>query len=138
MRYSVESRVPFLEPRFVELVFSLPREFIIGPDGTSKWVFRQAMRGLVPDAILDRKDKIGFTTPEATWLMRERSWVLDTVELSAALPWYEPSALRRTVERALAGREPDGHLLWRLVNLGVWMEALRRGSLAGEIGGACR
>ena len=37
--------------------------FVVG-DGTSKSVFRQAMRGIVPDAILDRRDKIGFATPE--------------------------------------------------------------------------
>ena len=68
MAHSIESRVPFLIPGLADFLLRLPEEYLIGPDGTSKRIFRDAMRGFVPDAILDRKDKIGFATPEQRWL----------------------------------------------------------------------
>jgi asparagine synthase (glutamine-hydrolysing) len=75
MAFSIESRVPFLSPELVNFVLSLPEPYIIAPDGTSKAVFRRAMRGIVPDPILDRQDKIGFATPEHTWLSAASSWI---------------------------------------------------------------
>jgi asparagine synthase (glutamine-hydrolysing) len=74
MHFSIESRVPFLSNRFGDLVLSMPPHFIIGPNGQSKYVFREAMRGLVPDRILDRMDKIGFENEEAVWLQTARPW----------------------------------------------------------------
>jgi asparagine synthase (glutamine-hydrolysing) len=64
MAFSIESRVPFLTPALVNFIFSLPEEYLITPDGTTKAVFRKAMRGIVPNAILDRKDKIGLLLPK--------------------------------------------------------------------------
>ena len=74
MAHSIESRVPFLIPSLAEFLLRLPEEYLIGPDGTSKRIFRDATRGFVPDAILDRKDKIGFATPEQRWLTALRPW----------------------------------------------------------------
>lgn len=64
MASGVESRVPFLTPKLVAFANRLPEDFLIAPDGTSKSLFRAAMRGIVPDEILDRRDKVGFATPE--------------------------------------------------------------------------
>ena len=60
MAYSIESRVPFLTPELVNFMFSLPEEYSVSANGTTKKLFREAMRGLVPNPILDRKDKIWF------------------------------------------------------------------------------
>jgi len=59
MRWSIESRVPFLDYRLVEAAASLPSRCKIH-GGTTKYVLREALRGLVSDRILDRTDKIGF------------------------------------------------------------------------------
>lgn len=67
MTWSRESRVPFLTPPMVDLVFRLPTDLLVAEDGTTKAIFRTAMRGLVPDPILDRRDKVGFQTPDR-WL----------------------------------------------------------------------
>jgi asparagine synthase (glutamine-hydrolysing) len=75
MSYSIESRVPFLTPELARFVFSLPEDYLMPSDGTSKAVFRNAMRGIVPDAVLDRRDKLGFPTPERDWLMSLGPWV---------------------------------------------------------------
>jgi asparagine synthase (glutamine-hydrolysing) len=64
MRWSIESRVPFLTTELSEFFLSLPEHYLISNSGQTKHVFREAMRGIVPDEILNRKDKIGFETPE--------------------------------------------------------------------------
>ncbi len=80
MRFSIESRVPFLERDLVALLQSMPSEFLIGPSGQTKYVFREAMRGIVPDAILDRRDKVGFENDEARWLLACRAWASEVVQ----------------------------------------------------------
>ncbi len=75
MAASIESRVPYLTPSFADFLMSLPDSYHIDRSGTTKCVFRHAMRGLVPEAILERRDKIGFSTPERQWLTAMKSWV---------------------------------------------------------------
>jgi len=67
MAFSVESRVPFLEPELVAFALSLPADMKIHK-GITKHVLREALRGLVPDEILLRNDKMGFPAPEKKWL----------------------------------------------------------------------
>ena len=75
MAFSLECRVPFLTPALAAFLLALPESYLVAPDGTRKDVFRRAMRGLVPDEILDRPDKIGAATPEHRWLLDQRAWV---------------------------------------------------------------
>jgi asparagine synthase (glutamine-hydrolysing) len=123
MRFSVESRVPFLERTFVELVFRLPEEHVFGRDGTTKRVFREAMRGIVPDPILDRRDKIGFTTPERRWLAGDRGWTAGVLGRGAAMPWFEAGRLRRRLDHVVSSGAAADHTLWRWLNLTLWVEA---------------
>jgi asparagine synthase (glutamine-hydrolysing) len=124
MAASVESRVPFLTPKLVSFVLRLPEEYLIGPDGTSKNVFRRAMRGLVPDAILDRRDKIGFATPEQHWLTTLRPFVEATLRSprAGAVPALNLPALRAEWGAVLAGRRPFDSRVWRWVNLIRWAD----------------
>lgn len=69
MRWSIESRVPFLTIPLAEAALSLPEDHLLSRSGETKHVFRHAMRGIVPDEILDRRDKIGFQTPQSDWLL---------------------------------------------------------------------
>lgn len=124
MAWSIESRVPFLTPRFVEFVYQLPESYLIDREGTSKNVFRQAMRGLVPDEILDRKDKIGFATPEKKWLTLLRPWVESTLRSDTVrdIPAFNPRELIAEWEAVLAGRKRFDFRIWRWVNLIRWSE----------------
>jgi len=65
--FSIENRVPFLDHRLVEYVNSIPSIYKIH-NGWSKWLLRLAMRDLLPEKILWRKDKKGFPTPVESWL----------------------------------------------------------------------
>lgn len=68
MAFGVEARVPFLDYRFVDYVMTIPAIYKIH-QGWSKWIFRMAMQDVLPEKILWRKDKIGFSTPEKRWLL---------------------------------------------------------------------
>ena len=64
MRWSIESRVPFLNPNIFRLAQSMPHNFLVSENSITKFIFREAMRGIVLNETLDRVDKIGFETPE--------------------------------------------------------------------------
>ena len=70
MAHGVENRVPFLGQRFARTMLSLPDEHLVGSDGRTKLIFREAMRGVVPDEIIDREDKKGFEAENQPILSR--------------------------------------------------------------------
>ena len=121
MAFSVESRVPFLTPKLVEFALALPEEYLVGPDGLSKAVMRKAMEGIVPQAILDRRDKIGFATPERHWTSRLEPQVQDMLQGDAAaeMPVLNPAEAEREWARFKAGGADDAHC-WRWLNLLTW------------------
>jgi asparagine synthase (glutamine-hydrolysing) len=124
MVHSIESRVPFLTRSLVEFVFTLPEHFLIPDDGTNKSVLRAALRGLVPDAILDRRDKVAFATPEHRWLKRIDGWVTGVLasEAARAIPVLRSEALLSEWSAVRAGRRPFGWHIWRWLNLIRWTE----------------
>jgi asparagine synthase (glutamine-hydrolysing) len=123
MHFSIESRVPFLHIDLVEYIYSLPEEFLISPNGTSKYVFREAMRGIVPDAILDRNDKIGFATPEKSWLSNMENWVFEQLKYAEKLPCFDPSALIEEWNNVIHGRVAFDFRCWRWLNLIAWVQS---------------
>jgi asparagine synthase (glutamine-hydrolysing) len=123
MAFSVENRVPFLNRGLVELLFSLPEEHLLAADGTRKAVFRRAMRGIVPDSILDRRDKIGFSVPMVAWFDALRPWLAERVEHMASLPGVHQEDVVRQW-RLIEARAPSGDRwrVWRYVSLSMWAE----------------
>ena len=123
MAFSVENRVPFLSPPLVQLLFSLPEEYILAADGTRKAVFRHAMRGLVPDRILDRRDKIGFSVPTAEWFTALRPWIDSRLSHAVELGGVNRAALERRCREFNSARHTMNPILvWRCVSLSVWAE----------------
>ena len=122
MASSVESRVPFLTPDLVNFLGRLPESYLISPDGTSKAVFRKAVRGIVPDAILDRRDKIGFATPEKLWLGELDSWVRTTLnsEEAQGMPFLKLPEARKEWDSVRNGNKPFDSRIWRWLNLIHW------------------
>ncbi len=66
MAWSIESRVPMLDSRIIDLSLQIPSWYKVSK-GMSKSIFREAMRGIVPDQILDNKIKRGYPTPISIW-----------------------------------------------------------------------
>ena len=123
MAFGVESRVPFLDHRLIEYAFSKPSMFFIR-DGLSKRVLRQATRGLLPEAVRTRRDKIGFNTPEAAWF---RGAAREPIQRLLASPsvalhgYLQPTVVRETCASFMAGAAVDTALIWRWVNLELWL-----------------
>jgi len=124
MAFSIESRVPFLVPALVEYLLALPEEYLLAPDGTSKSIFRAAMRGLVPDPVLDRRDKIGFATPERQWLGQLAPRVRETLAdaTARAIPALDTDAALAEWEAILAGSRAFDWRVWRWINVVRWTE----------------
>jgi len=118
---SIESRVPFLTPALAEFLLALPEHHLLDAAGATKAVFRKAMEGIVPQPILDRKDKIGFATPEPDWLRSLGPWVEQTLRSDAAkrVPVLEHSEIETGWQRNLQDR-PGGTVVWRWLNLIEW------------------
>jgi asparagine synthase (glutamine-hydrolysing) len=124
MAYSIESRVPFLTPALASFAFSLPDEYLLSPQASTKAVLRQALRGLVPDPILDRRDKIGFATPQRAWLRALRPQIERLFASGAvdAVPALDPAAVRAAVRHTLDADAGDVSQLWRWYSLVRWAE----------------
>lgn len=124
MRFSVESRVPFLTNELADLLLGLPEEYLISPAGESKSVFRAAMRGIVPDAILDRRDKIGFATPEQQWLTAIAPQLRATLAQDAPeVPLLNTAPLLAAFDAVVEGRRQFSWQLWRWFNFVRWFTA---------------
>jgi asparagine synthase (glutamine-hydrolysing) len=123
MAVSIENRVPFLSPRLARLAFSLPESQLLSPDGTCKAVLRDAMRGIVPDSVLDRRDKVGFAVPVGSWLLAVRPWVEQKLETARGLPGLRGEVLAGHWDAVVKrGSIPDAFLLWRWIGLAGWVE----------------
>jgi asparagine synthase (glutamine-hydrolysing) len=120
MRWSIESRVPFLTPDLADYALSLPEEYLVSRTGETKRVFRAAMRGIVPDSVLNRRDKIGFATPEEEWFRSiasaVRQWLSDDVEL----PFLDQRRALQEYDRVIAGQQRFSWQVWRWINFTQW------------------
>lgn len=132
MHFSIESRVPFLTLPLAELLLSLPEEYLLSPGGETKHVFRAAMRGIVPDSILDRKDKIGFATPEANWLIGMSATIREWLHESDDIPFLNKDFLLKIFDGIVSGRIKStdklvGWDVWRWINFIRWHQLLNKG-----------
>jgi asparagine synthase (glutamine-hydrolysing) len=122
MAVSLEARVPLLDHHMVEFAMRVPASLKMR-DGTGKWIFREAIRGQVPDSIFHRP-KQGFAVPLVHWLrgpLRHRVGALVAPHSSLAA-WVDLCAVGRVVAEHQSGRRDHSGLLWKLVVLQLWLE----------------
>ncbi|CAN5415849.1 asparagine synthase (glutamine-hydrolyzing) [soil metagenome] len=121
MAFSIESRVPFCTTAIADFAFSLPSSFLVAPDGETKSVLRQAMKGVVPDAIIHRP-KVGFETPERAWLNTLRPWIADITGSASfrSLPFLRHDVVGKAIDDQLANPRAMRPLTWRFLNIGAW------------------
>ena len=121
MARGIESRVPFLDDDLSAYALALPSSLKVRR-GQKKWVLRQALRGTVPDEILDTR-KTGFGVPVSHWLRGPlHRYLRDTLrDTAAAAPdLFDPVALKRCIDEHVSGRHDNGGLLYKLLNFGLW------------------
>jgi asparagine synthase (glutamine-hydrolysing) len=120
MAFSLEARTPFLDYRIVEWALALPSDALIR-DGWTKAPLRDAMEGLLPEAVRQRRDKIGFAVPERRWLREAAPAVRGWLGRDAAV---RPLLRSGVLDGWLAGDDESlacRRGLWRLLSLELWL-----------------
>ena len=124
MAHGVESRLPFMDYRLVEWLFSRNAAIKIR-SGETKWVLREYLRRHGQQKIGNRPDKLGYPTPVEKWLAAGRGAMPKEILLSPGAKihaYCEPSRLKRLIEFHAAGKAGAGNHLYRLVSTELWLQ----------------
>ena len=119
MAFSVESRLPYLDPRILDLAYSL-RSWDRIEEGWSKAVLRRALKTVAPQQLVCKREKLGFAAPEAEFLQA----LVPTMRDALASGDRTGTMLnRQPILRSLKdGHAPPPHF-WRFINFELWMRA---------------
>jgi len=123
MAHSIESRMPFRDHRLVEFSFAMPWDQKIRR-GTRKFVLRNAMKGLLPESVATRQDKMGGATPEAVWLRTHLAEHVSEIINSQSFqqrPFFDARKVRQEFKGYQQGRRNLETTLWRWINLELWL-----------------
>ncbi len=119
MGVSLEGRVPFLDHKFVELALSIPQAMKT-KNNTLKHTLKRAVRGVIPDEIIDRK-KQGFNAPVADWFQGELGAVTrrELLNFCRETDLLDVAGVESLLARAGASHRA-GTQAWYLTNLALW------------------
>jgi asparagine synthase (glutamine-hydrolysing) len=122
MMVSLESRVPLLDHRIVELAGQMP-PMVKFKGGRSKYIFRKIVENIVPEEVFSRKDKMGFPVPLNEWYGQPavREFINDTLlgQRARERGWINPQGL----EKNLSGEPNFSRGIWGMLCLELWMQA---------------
>jgi len=122
MAHSLEARPPLLDHRLAEFAATIPAHYRLR-GGTTKYLFKQAMRGILPDAIIDRQ-KHGFAVPMATWFRGDLAEFARGLLLSQACRErgvFNPAQVERLLTLNARGRDLDLQL-WTMMSFELWCQ----------------
>jgi asparagine synthase (glutamine-hydrolysing) len=123
MFFSLESRVPFLDYRLVEKALATSSDQMIR-NGTTKYLLRESMKGIMPEKIRNRADKIGFATPEDEWL-RQPEWQKFVNDIFSSSEFKErkiidTQKIMRQYKDHLTGKSNNSKEIWKCLHLELW------------------
>jgi asparagine synthase (glutamine-hydrolysing) len=128
MRFSVEARVPFLDHRLVERTISTSEDLMI-KKGMTKSIMRESLRGIVPETIRLRKDKVGFGTPRDQWFRNPgfNELIEDAISPGS---YISRNYINSAVARKLYGKYTDRKIdiskeIWKWINLELWLRRVK-------------
>lgn len=123
MAFSREVRLPFLDHRLVEFCFGLPPDLLLSR-AVTKLPLRRSMRGIVPDEVLDRKDKLAYAPPQRSWMRGPlRPWLDGLLQGAERRHDVFKAASVAKLREQLGDRGRDG-LAWRVASTEAWFQAL--------------
>lgn len=123
MAHGIEVRVPFLDAELANYVIGLPASLKVRTF-QKKWILRKALRGIVPDKVLDAP-KTGFGVPYEHWLREPLAPFMKSVLLDRKTrnqEVFDETELERAIAEHVSGKRNNGFLLWKALNLALWME----------------
>jgi asparagine synthase (glutamine-hydrolysing) len=121
MAHGLEARSPLLDPELMQFAASLPASMKVR-GREKKWILRRALRGTLPDDLLDRP-KQGFSVPLSAWLRGElRPWAAEILldRETAARGYFEPAAVAALLARHDEGADALAKPIWALIMLELW------------------
>lgn len=123
MKFSVEGRVPFLDFRLLKYIFGLSDKAIIW-NGWNKYILRKATEDILPEVINKRRNKIGFTTPEHEWFIKEHKAIREYFisESFISKSYLNQAELVMAFDNYVKGVTDDSMVFWRALNLELWLQ----------------
>ncbi|MCO7127329.1 asparagine synthase (glutamine-hydrolyzing) [Sporolactobacillus shoreicorticis] len=119
MAHSLELRVPFLDKEVFGVARSLSASLKTA-QGTTKYAFREAMRGIVPDSILFRK-KLGFPVPIRLWLKNEmHDWAVGMIRDSNTDAYINKSYVLKLLDDHCSGKRDNSRKIWTVLMFMLW------------------
>lgn len=120
MKCSIEARVPFLDNELTSFTLALPSRYKV-KNGNKKYLLKKALRGIVPDEILDAP-KRGFDVPYVHWLRTDLyNYAMSSFELKSLEKWLDLNELQRLLKIHREGNVNYGSLLWKSLILSRWL-----------------
>lgn len=123
MANSLETRVPFLDHRIVELAWKMPLDYKI-KNGEGKWLLKQVLFRHVPQQLIERP-KMGFGIPLHEWLRSSlKDWAEELLDESALKNqgYFNPAPIRRMWVEHLSGKYNHQHHLWDILMFQAWLK----------------
>lgn len=102
-------------------MLTMPEKFMVSENGMSKNMFRYAMRGIVPDEIIDRKDKIGFEAPEKDIVLKLHKLNKINFEILEKYKFLNVDKIRKYVNYNLENNKYN-NVIWRLIIFSNWAQ----------------
>ena len=123
MHFSLETRVPFLDYRLVEKTLATPSDWVIRK-GMTKYILREAMKGILPEKIRMRRDKVGYGTPEDEWF-REPAWKKIIQEILTSESFknrniVNPAKANELFQKHVSGKINISKEIWKWIHLELW------------------
>jgi len=130
MANSIECRMPFMDFRVVEYIFSLPSQSKVG-GGYTKKVLREAVKGILPDETRLNKLKTGFNAPTTEWFQTDlKDWFLEQINNEAFLdnPYFNGHQLRQEFMDKINSKEADKYKwkYWAYIHLSNWIKNIKK------------
>ena len=121
MAVSLEARVPFLDHKFVELAMSIPQS-IKSKNGELKYILKKAVKGLIPDEIINRK-KQGFGVPINEWFFEKLgNFTYDKLKnFSKKTNYFNKEYINNIINKGTSEKH-NSDKLWYLLNFVLWHE----------------
>jgi asparagine synthase (glutamine-hydrolysing) len=123
MATSVEVRVPFLDHKLVEFAMTVPSHMKYR-NGETKHILKRALRGVIPDRVIERR-KQGFGAPINEWMLDRLGSLVERSLFESPLrrrKLFNYDFIRELLARHRAGRVDYSFFLWSLLNLNLWYE----------------
>lgn len=124
-QFGIENRLPLLDHRLVEYAAKIPSDLKLKGFSDTKYIYKQALRGILPDEILFDRPKLGHSVPMKNWLRQETeiiNWVTDILNSRSfeKRGLFKPKAIQKLLDEHRHKLHNHSHRLWALVVLELW------------------